>query len=96
MKLSARQIQQTPPQMEAKPIPESHPAVEQLKGVFGDHTFFIGENGLHIVETGEPASAGGLANVVNLASWANEERTALAPHQPEVTDTLVQIGPETE
>jgi len=94
MKLSAAQIQHTLPQIEAQPIPEHHPAVEQLKGVFGDHTFFLGRSGLHIVESGEPAGSGGLANVVNLASWANEERTALAPHRPEVTDVVVEIGPE--
>jgi hypothetical protein len=94
MKLSTQQIQQAAPQIEAQPIPESHPAVEQLKGVFGDHTFFVGQSGLHIVETGEPASAGGLANVVNLASWADEACTALAPHKPEVTDVVIQIGPE--
>jgi hypothetical protein len=35
-----------------------------------------------------------VANVVNLASWANAERTALTPHQPEVTDVVVEIGPE--
>jgi hypothetical protein len=94
MKLSAAQIQQTLPQIEAQPIPDNHPAVQELKGVFGDHTFFLGRGGLHIVETGEPAQSGGLANVVNLASWANEERTALMPHQPEVTDVVVTIVPE--
>lgn len=94
MKLSAQQIRHTLPQIEAEPIPDNHPAVQELKGVFGDHTFFLDRNGLNIVETGEPADAGGLANVVNLASWANEERTALSPHRPEVTDVVVEIGPE--
>jgi|SRR5689334_577988 hypothetical protein len=94
MKLSAAQIRQTQPQIGAEPIPDNHPAVEQLREVFGNHTFFLDRNGLNIVETGEPAGAGGLANVVNLASWANEERTTLATHQPEVTDMVVEIGPD--
>jgi hypothetical protein len=94
MKLSAAQIQHAAPQIEAQPLPDHHPTVQQLKDVFGDHTFFLDRAGLHIVETGEPASAGGLANVVNIASWADEERTALKPHQPEVTDVVVEIGPE--
>ena len=51
-------------------------------------------DGLHIVETGEPTESSALANVVNLASWADEERTALAPHQPEVTDVVVELEPE--
>jgi hypothetical protein len=96
MKLTTAQIQHATPQIEAQPIPDNHPAVQELKGLFGDHTFFLGRSGLHIVETGEPTRTSALANVVNLASWANEERTALTPHQPEVTDVVVEIGPEEE
>ena len=92
MKLSHAQIQQTTPQIDAQAIPENHPAVSELKGLFGDHTFFLGQSGLQIVETSEPANGGGLANVVNLASWTSEERTALAPHKPEVTDVVVNVG----
>ena len=94
MKLSAAQIEHTLPQIGGQAIPEAHPAAQELKGVFGDHTFFLDRSGLHIVETGEPAETGGLANVVNLASWADEERTALRPHEPEVTDVVVEIGPK--
>ena len=93
MKLSAAQIKHAMPQIEAQAIPDSHPAVQELKGLFGDHTFFLGQDGLHVVETAEPVRDGGLANVVNLASWANKERTALKPHTPEVTDLVVEIGP---
>src|SRR6188472_3124645 len=94
MKLSAAQIRHAAPQIDAQAIPESHPAVQELKGIFGDHTFFLGQDGLHVVETGERAGTGGLANVVNLASWVDKERTALKPHKPEVTNVVVEIGPE--
>lgn len=94
MKLSTAQIRHAMPQIEAQAIPDNHPAVQELKGVFGDHTFFLDQEGLHVVEMGEPAGAGGLANVVNLASWADEERTALKLHKPEVTDTVVEIVAE--
>jgi hypothetical protein len=94
MKLSAAQIKHAAPQIEAQPIPESHPAVQELKGIFGDHTFFLGQDGLHVVETGARAGDGGLANVVNLASWIDKERTALKPHKPEVTEVVVELGPE--
>ena len=94
MKLSTAQIEHTLPQIGAQAIPDDHPAVGELKGLFGDHTFFLGREGLHIVETGEATDSSHLANVVNLASWSNEERTALAPHKPEVTDVIVELGPE--
>jgi hypothetical protein len=94
MKLTAAQIQHTLPQIEAQVIPDDHPTVQELKGLFGEHTFFLGRDGLHIVETGEPTDTSALANVVNLASWANAERTALRPHPPEVTDVVVEVGPK--
>lgn len=94
MKLSAAQIRHAMPQLEAKAIPDNHPAVEELKGLFGDHTFFLGDNGLQVIETGAEDDAGGLANVINVASWTDRERTALKPHEPEVTDVVVEIGPE--
>jgi len=94
MKLSAQQIRHAMPQIEAQAIPDDHPAVQELKGIFGDHTFFLGREGLHVIETGDAAPSGGLANVVNIASWADEDRTALKPHTPEVTDVVVEIEPE--
>lgn len=94
MKLSAAQIQHTLPQIDAQVIPDDHPTVQELKGLFGDHTFFLDSDGLEIVETGEPTDTSALANVVNLASWANEERTALTPHPPKVTDVMVEVGPK--
>lgn len=94
MKLSSAQIQHTANQIGAQAIPDNHPAVQELKGIFGDHTFFLDGDGLEIVETGESTEGRStLANVVNLASWADETRTALAPHEPVVTDVVVEVGP---
>ena len=93
MKLSATQIKHAAPQIDAQAIPDNHPAVEELKGIFGDHTFFLGQDGLNVVETGDQAGTGVLANVVNLANWVDKERTALKPHKPEVTSVVVEIGP---
>lgn len=94
MKLSSAQIEHTLPQIGAQALPDNHPAVSELKGMFGDHTFFLGREGLHIVEAGATTEDSALANVVNLANWTSEERTALVPHKPEVTDVVVEVGPE--
>jgi hypothetical protein len=95
MKLAAAMVAQTLDQYDAKVIPESHPSVPQLSQRFGDHTFFLDGSGLNIVEpteTDEPNQTTGV--VVNIASWADAERSALEPHTPELTDIVVELSPE--
>jgi hypothetical protein len=94
MKLSSPQVEQALSQLEAQVIPENHPAVPQLNGLFGDHTFFVDSNGLNIVEPTERAdSAAETGQVVRVASWSDESHTSLAPHQPESTDVIVMLEP---
>ena len=57
MKLTPTLVERTVSQFEAEVIPDNNPVVPQLNGIFGDHTFFIGRNGLHIVEPAEPTQA---------------------------------------
>ena len=93
MKLSSARIVQTLDQFQAQAIPESHPVVPQLNRMFGEHTFFLNEGGLHIVEPEETANDGKqTAKVVNLAHWKDETRSSLTPHKPEPTDVLVVLG----
>jgi hypothetical protein len=93
MKLTATQVERTLSQFEAQAIPDDHPAVSQLNELFGEHTFFLDSNGLNIVEPAEPAEAGVQAGrVVNLANWSDENLTKLAPHEPEPTDAIVELG----
>jgi hypothetical protein len=92
MKLAAAMVAQTLDQYDAKVIPESHAAVTELSQRFGDHTFFIDESGLSIVEpreTDEPHQTG---VVVNLASY-NDDRSELQVHAPKLTDIVVELGP---
>ena len=37
-----------------------------------------------------------VAHVVKLANWTDERRTTLAPHPPEPTPTVVEIGEDDE
>jgi hypothetical protein len=47
---------------------------------------------LHILHAIETSQAGvPEARVVKLASWTNPEHTALAPHEPEITKTVVAL-----
>lgn len=93
MKLSSARIEQALVQFQAHAIPDSHPVVPQLNRMFGDHTFFLNEGGLHIVEPNEIAGGGTqTAKVVSLAHWKDENRNSLMAHQPEPTDVLVVLG----
>jgi hypothetical protein len=89
MKLNATQVEQTLNQFEAHVIPEGDPVVPTLNELFGDHTFFLDDNGLNIIEPKESTPAGvSAATVVNVASW-NPQLTSLAPHEPEPTEIIV-------
>jgi hypothetical protein len=93
MKLTSALIEQTLTQFEAQVIPDGHPALRQLNELYGDHTFFLDGKGLNIVEPVESVEESVEAGqVVNLASWNNDNPRALAPHEPEPTDVVVVLG----
>jgi hypothetical protein len=82
-------VDQTLTQIDAQPVPEDGPLFTKLKGVFGDHTFFLDSSGLNIVEPLEGSPQTG--NVVNLASWHGTEHQSLVPHSPEPTNVVVLL-----
>jgi hypothetical protein len=68
--------------------------VPRLNSLFGDHTFFLDESGLNVVEPAETGDPGVQAcQVVNLANWTDENLTSLAPHEPEPTDLVIVLEP---
>jgi hypothetical protein len=93
MKLTSAQVERTLTQFEGEVIPDNHPVVPQLNKLFGEHTFFLDNHGLNIVE---PAEAGGAraqsAKVVNLANWSDANPDRLEAHEPEPTDVVVTLG----
>ena len=93
MKLKEKQVEQVLDQLPAEVIPDDHPTVPQLESVFGTHTFFIGADGLHVVERGGGDAGGEQATyLVKVAHWSDDRKTSLIPQEAEVTDT-VEIGP---
>jgi len=95
MKLNSDQVKQTMTQLDAQVLPENHPAVAQLNGLFGDHTFFVDESGLKVLEPAEPQemAAGETGEVISLADWTDSELTSLRPHEPQPTGVLVTLEP---
>jgi hypothetical protein len=92
MKLNSAQVQQTLNQMNAQVVPDSHPAVMQLTDLFGDHTFFLDESGLKVLEPSDvPQADGQSGEVVSLADWSDSSLTSLSPHSPEPTGTIIVL-----
>ena len=99
MRLSAAMRRRTLDQLEERPafhdaevVPDDNPAMPQLNQLFGDHTFFLDGDGLHIVEPVTAASSGTpMGVVVKLASWRDARRTSLKAHPPEPTDVVVAL-----
>ena len=92
MKLTSAQVERTLSQFEAQAVPDSHPMVPQLNDLFGDHTFFLDNNGLSIVEPTPEAPGLEAARFVNLANWSDTNHDRLAPHEPEPTDAVIELG----
>jgi hypothetical protein len=94
MKLNPARITYAANQLQAFPLPETHPMMESLADVFGDHTFFLDNEGLAIVEAeGEAVDDDAeLGVVVRLARWGDEGRTVLSPPEREVTNLLLTLS----
>ncbi|MBV8696399.1 hypothetical protein [Bradyrhizobium sp.] len=94
MRLNSAQVTQVLSQMEAQVLPDDHPAVTELTDVFGDHTFFLDESGLKVLEPTEiPETDVQSSEVVSLADWSDATLTSLKPHAPEPTGTVIVFRP---
>ena len=92
MKLTPNQVEQALSQIEASVLPEDHPMVPKLTGLFGEHTYFLDSDGLTIIEPPSHNNGGRTeCQVVNLANWTDANLTSLAPHEPTVTGELVAL-----
>ena len=98
MRLSATQVEMAASQLNAEAIPDNHPLVPKLNEMFGDHTYFLDNQGLSVVEqAGSDSStprADGKAVVVSLANWTDENPPKLEAHEPELTDSVVTLSPD--
>jgi hypothetical protein len=92
MKLNAAQVRETLTQMDARVLPDDHPAVGKLSELFGDHTFFVDESGLMVLEsTGSPEAETQAGSVVSLADWSDAAASTLRAHQPTPTGVVVVL-----
>ena len=94
MKLNGANIVRVLNQFEAEAVPSDHPLEKRLTAMFGDHTFFLDGGGLKIIEpieSGDGAAETGTGRVIELASWVDDRRTKLLPHERESTKIVVKL-----
>ena len=92
MKLTPTLVEQTVAQFQAVALPDTHAAHQKLEEIFGDHTFLLNDNGLHIVEPVTESGGTEVGRIVKIADWQGPGQTTLAPHQPEPTDVVIRLA----
>lgn len=90
MKLTDDQAAAVKETLGADPIPEDNPAMEELQKVFGEHSFYVGEDGLLVFEEVEEQTDSG--RLVLIAAWADEQKQGLQAVQPHPTDIVVDFA----
>ena len=92
MKLSTNQIEQIHEKLGIHPLPDDYAPLAKLREVFGDQTFYLTADGLHIWEYAKVAGTEGQVIIaLEVAAWANEEKSDLSPHMPQLTDVTVKL-----
>lgn len=95
MRLSELQTQRVQEQTGATMVPDDNPSMPLLKQNFGDHTFFLDNEGLHVWESVEDDPSDGAKLIgVRIASWSEGEEKALVPHEPAPSHVLEATGAE--
>lgn len=93
MKLNSNQIASVKQDLSADPLDEENPAMGSLRETFGDHTFYVGADGLFVVEpVDDAAHPGEPAQLVLVAAWTDENKNALQPVPPQQTERIVDLA----
>jgi hypothetical protein len=93
MMLTTPWVEQTQIQYDVQALPDDHPLTGELRELFGVHTFFVGDEGLHIVEDIEPLLVEtGAREIIRLATWRDDQTRTLEVHKPELVGTVVVVA----
>jgi hypothetical protein len=80
MKLSSEKLGTVLEQIDAKVIPDDHPSLPKLRKVFGDHTFFVDDSGLTIIQPLDQQPQNG--GLIKIARWDDADPPRLVAHAP--------------
>lgn len=93
MKLTSKQIAAVKQEIGAEPLEDQNPAMGALRDAFGDHTFYVGVEGLFVLEpANDPSHPGDPAQLVLVAAWTDEQKNALQPIPPKASEKVVDLA----
>ena len=96
MKLTTDQTAAVQRQTGADPLPEDNPTMGQLREIFGEHTFYVAEQGLVVPETtpepAAPEAADDSVEFMLVAVWAGEDKQSLQPIEPQPTGIKLELA----
>ena len=75
-------------------MPEDNPGVAGLSKTFGDHTFYVDPDGLHIFEWDQAQTGSDGASkvkLIQLAEWTDENRKHLKPIEPSEAPSGIRL-----
>ncbi|WNK00601.1 hypothetical protein L2D14_04055 [Thalassospiraceae bacterium LMO-JJ14] len=92
MKLTTDQVGAIERQTGAIPIPDDNPASEALTEVFGEHTFYADQSGLHVLEPVDAEELDGThAEVIQIAEWTTDAKDELQPIEPQRSGAVLGL-----
>jgi hypothetical protein len=91
MRLDADMVERALDQFEAEALPNDHPAVPKLNEVFGDNTYFLDGEGLHIIEPAAGVADHLIGDALTVGRWESG-RSGLTLQEPEAADITVDLG----
>ena len=93
MMLTDEQVAAVKAQLDVDALEESNPSMDMLRKQFGEHTFYVGEDGLFMFEpVNAPSHPGQPAHMVQVGAWTDENRNAMKPMPHKVTDVLIDLA----
>ena len=92
MLLTADQMQVVQERVGVDPVDPDDPAVVTLSENFGDHTFYVGQEGLFVWEAVDGTQGGEPAVLMHIAEWSEECDDALMSKEPQATDLVVDLA----
>ena len=89
MKLTMPQASALQKETGAQIIDDAASVRQQLVDTFGDHTFFLNDDGLHVWELikDDQTNSQQMA-VIQIAAWEDDQKSALATQEPKVFKLL--------
>lgn len=101
MKLSSAQIAAVEQATGANPIPDEDPANAKLREAVGEHTFYVDQQGLLVLESPEAAATpqetlqgtpDEALEIVRVGRWVEGEQQQLALTPPERTGQVIDLA----